>query len=128
MTAVHSVTRGWQDIGILLGVMGATQPPIRCPTEGCLVISVMLSYRHFSKTYPRKGGSPGGHGGLQARFQRAPLASRTAHPPTAPSTSLGASPVPNRGVRPWVGRSREPPSGDRLGPCRCRGSALPKRW
>src|SRR5262252_5349396 len=51
----HSVTRGWQDIGILLGLMGATQPPIPCPTEGCLVISVMLSYRHFSKTYPRKG-------------------------------------------------------------------------
>jgi hypothetical protein len=30
------------------------QPPIPCPTEGCLVISVMMSYRHFSKTYPRK--------------------------------------------------------------------------
>src|SRR5215813_2330728 len=52
---VHSVTRGWQDIRILLGVMGAMQPPIPCPTEGCLVISVMRSSRHFSKTYPRKG-------------------------------------------------------------------------
>src|SRR4029450_10173842 len=54
MMVVHAVTRGWQDIGILLGVMGATQPPIRCPTEGCLVISMMMSYRHFSQTYPRK--------------------------------------------------------------------------
>jgi hypothetical protein len=35
--------------------MGATQPPIPCPIEGCLVISAMLSPRHFSKTYPRKG-------------------------------------------------------------------------
>src|SRR4029453_10632529 len=52
----HSVTRGWQDIGILLGVMGATQPPIPCPTEGCLVTSCMLSHRHFSKTYCRKAG------------------------------------------------------------------------
>src|SRR5882724_4336855 len=34
---VHSVTRGWQDLRILLGVMGARQPPIPCPTEGCLV-------------------------------------------------------------------------------------------
>ena len=51
MIIVHSVTRGWQDISILLGVMGATQPPIPCPTEGCLVTSLMLSYRHFSKTY-----------------------------------------------------------------------------
>src|SRR5262249_11319359 len=58
MIAVHSVTRGWQDIGILLGVMGATQPPIPCPTEGCLVTSCMLSYRHFSKTYCRKGDPP----------------------------------------------------------------------
>src|SRR5262249_7367903 len=56
---VHSVTRGWQDIRILLGVMGAIQPPIPCPTEGCLVISVMRSSRHFSKTYPRKGGPVG---------------------------------------------------------------------
>src|SRR5256886_14099487 len=56
---VHSVTRGRQDIGILLGVMGAKQPPIPCPTEGCLVTSCMLSYRHFSKTYCRKGvGAP----------------------------------------------------------------------
>src|SRR5262245_22245675 len=51
---VHSVTRGWQDIRILLGVMGARQPPIPCPTEGCLVTSCMLSYRHVSKTYYRK--------------------------------------------------------------------------
>ena len=34
--------------------MGVTQPPIPCPTEGCLVISVLMSSRHFSKTYPRK--------------------------------------------------------------------------
>src|SRR5262245_55445371 len=52
--AVHSVTRGWQDIRILLGVMGATQPPIPCPTEGSLVTSCRLSYCHFSKTYCRK--------------------------------------------------------------------------
>src|SRR4029450_6891494 len=51
---VHSVTRGWQDIRILLGVMGVRQPPIPCPTEGCLVTSCMLLYRHFSKTYCRK--------------------------------------------------------------------------
>src|SRR6516162_2560358 len=54
MIVLHSVTRGWQDIGILLGVMGATQPPIPCPIEGCLVISTMLSSRYFSNTYPRK--------------------------------------------------------------------------
>src|SRR4029453_512124 len=57
MIVVHSVTRGWQDIGILLGGMGETQLPIRCLTEGCLVTSLMLSYRHFSKTYCRKEGS-----------------------------------------------------------------------
>src|SRR4029450_10915721 len=56
---VHSVTRGWQDIRILLGVMGVRQPPIPCPTEGCLVTSCMLLYRHFSKTYCRKGPPPG---------------------------------------------------------------------
>src|SRR5262245_41106352 len=55
---VHSVTRGWQDIRILLGVMGARQPPIPCPTEGCLVTSCMLSYRHVSKTYYRKEPAP----------------------------------------------------------------------
>src|SRR5438132_11643623 len=36
---VHSVTRGWQAIGILLGGMGETQSPIQCPTEGSLVTS-----------------------------------------------------------------------------------------
>src|SRR5262249_35175735 len=56
MIVVHSVTRGWQDIGILLGGMGETQLPIRCLTEGCLVTSLMMSYRHFSKTYCRKRG------------------------------------------------------------------------
>src|SRR5215468_9297813 len=56
---VHSVTRGWQDIRILLGVMGARQPPIPCPAEGCLVTSCILSYRHFSKTYCRKAAPPG---------------------------------------------------------------------
>src|SRR5262245_59141545 len=34
--------------------MGATQSPIPCPTEGCLVTSCVLLYRHFSKTYCRK--------------------------------------------------------------------------
>src|SRR5215467_15941291 len=57
---VHSVTRGWQDIRILLGVMGARQPPIPCPTEGCLVTSCTLSYCHFAKTYCRKDPPPGG--------------------------------------------------------------------
>src|SRR5262249_46678290 len=60
---VHSVTRGWQDIRILLGVMGARQPPIPCPTEGCLVTSCTLSYRHFSKTYCRKGAQGGRNSG-----------------------------------------------------------------
>src|SRR5215510_15345141 len=55
MTGVHAGTRGWQDLGILLRRMGASQPPIPCPLERCLVISVLRSYRHFSKTYPRKG-------------------------------------------------------------------------
>jgi len=32
------------------------QPPIRCPTEGCLVTSSMMSYRHLSKNLPQKGG------------------------------------------------------------------------
>src|SRR5712664_3357321 len=34
------------------------QPPIGCPTEGCLVTSSSTSYRHVSKTYPRKEGVP----------------------------------------------------------------------
>src|SRR5215813_2603512 len=69
---VHSVTRGRQDIRILLGVMGAMQPPIPCPTEGCLVISVMRSSRHFSKTYPRKLPPPPVDGGSRgSRGQRA---------------------------------------------------------
>src|ERR671923_789060 len=55
---VHAVTRGWQDIRSLLGVMGATSPPIPCSTEGCLVTSCKLSYRHFSKTYCRKTSLP----------------------------------------------------------------------
>src|SRR6516162_5664143 len=68
MIVLHSVTRGWQDIGILLGVMGATQPPIPCPIEGCLVISTMLSSRYFSNTYPRKEGG-GGSSRTQQRFE-----------------------------------------------------------
>src|SRR2546428_417030 len=35
------------------------QPPIGCPTEGCLVTSSRTSYRHVSKTYPRKGNITG---------------------------------------------------------------------
>src|SRR5262245_44353033 len=70
---VHSVTRGWQDIRILLGVMGATQPPIPCPTEGCLVTSCLLSYRHFSKTYCRKPPPSG------ARQRRCSAASSVLH-------------------------------------------------
>src|SRR5262245_38185606 len=71
---VHSVTRGWQDIRILLGVMGATQPSIPCPTEGCLVTSCLLSYRHFSKTYCRKPPeawptSPGGAAAVRGSVQ-----------------------------------------------------------
>src|SRR6266446_213939 len=38
------------------------QPPIGCPTEGCLVTSSSTSYRHVSKTYPRKGSPPRGLG------------------------------------------------------------------
>src|SRR5439155_4306474 len=53
MIVVHSVTRGWQDIGVLLGVMGETQPPIQCPTEGCLVTSSMMSYRYQKPTPER---------------------------------------------------------------------------
>ncbi len=34
------------------------QPPIGCPTEGCLVTSSSTSYRHVSKTYPRKPPGP----------------------------------------------------------------------
>src|SRR5215471_21859967 len=66
MIVVHSVTRGWQDMGLLLGVMGEMQPPIPCATEGCLVTSSILSYRHFSQTYCRKGPlgtAPPRHGG-----------------------------------------------------------------
>src|SRR4030095_202369 len=76
MTVVHSVTRGWQDIGILLGGMGATQPPIPCPIEGCLVMLAMLSSRHFSKTYPRKGETRGREG-LRRVHNRVDLGART---------------------------------------------------
>src|SRR5712691_4080910 len=42
--------------------MGSMQPPIRCPTEGCLVTSSMMSYRHLSKNLPQKALSRGlGH-------------------------------------------------------------------
>jgi hypothetical protein len=73
---VHSVTRGWQDIGILLGGMGETQLPIRCLTEGCLVTSLMLSYRHFSKTYCRKSRGPRGWP-RPAPHEGGPMASRS---------------------------------------------------
>src|SRR5882724_10248135 len=58
IVSVHSITRGWQDIEVLLGGMGYTQPPIPCPMEGCLVTSSMMSYRHLSKkpTPERRGG------------------------------------------------------------------------
>src|SRR5712691_12318693 len=102
MMVVHSVTRGWQDICILLGVMGARQPPIPCPTEGCLVISVMLSYRHFSKTYPRKH-TPSG-----AFADRCAPVGRAASPPLPlPGAALRAAlsflpgrsrPAPKRGA------------------------------
>src|SRR6266481_5768913 len=55
MVSVHSITRGWQDIEVLLRSMGYTQPPIPCPMEGCLVTSSMMSYRHLSKNLPQKG-------------------------------------------------------------------------
>src|SRR5262245_35199872 len=48
------------------GGMGEMQLPIRCLTEGCLVTSLMMSYRHFSKTYCRKG-----RGAREAWSQRA---------------------------------------------------------
>jgi hypothetical protein len=43
------------------------QLPIRCPTEGCLVTSVLMAYCHFSKTYPRKLWTGGGGRLLTAR-------------------------------------------------------------
>src|SRR4029453_2627433 len=49
--------------------MGVRQPPIPCPTEGCLVTSCMLLYRHFSKTYCRKHGPPPVRGRRDERHQ-----------------------------------------------------------
>jgi len=54
---------GGQDIGILLGGMGARHLPIRCPIEAGLVTSTLRSYCHFSKTYCRKPFSPVSGGG-----------------------------------------------------------------
>src|SRR4030095_11460275 len=72
---VHSVTRGWQDIRILLGGMGRRQTPLPLPPEGCIVTSCMLLYRHFSKTYCRKRRGRRGTwpvDGTQARFDLGP--------------------------------------------------------
>jgi hypothetical protein len=106
--------------------MGARQPPIPCPTEGCLVTSWTLSYRHFSKTYCRKPASPPRSGASQRPWARGPRPSAawrfaltgglagprawpTAHgareparrwalrgPPLAPSAGGRGSPAPRR--------------------------------
>src|SRR5215475_1750351 len=56
---VHSVTRGWQDIWVLLGVMGYMQSPIPCPMEGCPVTSSIDIAPSFTKNLPQKAqGSP----------------------------------------------------------------------
>src|SRR5215475_619438 len=67
---VHSVTRGWQDIWVLLGVMGYMQSPIPCPMEGCPVTSSIDIAPSFTKNLPQKGPvpqsaffRPGGDGG-----------------------------------------------------------------
>src|SRR6266446_5521830 len=82
MVSVHSVTRGWQDIEVLLRSMGYTQPPLPCPMEGCLVTSSMMSYRHLSKNLPQKGergelahngNSPGQPGGEHEWMAVVPL-------------------------------------------------------
>jgi hypothetical protein len=39
-------------------IFNSASPPIPCPTKGGLVISVMLSSRHFSKTYYRRVPDP----------------------------------------------------------------------
>src|SRR5215475_11887686 len=90
---VHSVTRGWQDIRILLEVMGARQPPIPCPTEGGLVTSCTLSYRHFSKTYCKKPPtSPLSSGWRQGGRQEAPSPPRQDQPPRRPPPRVGPCP------------------------------------
>src|SRR5438445_2479510 len=56
---VHSVARGWQAIGILLGGMGETQSPIQCPTEGSLVPSSMCRPVMYQKPTLERGGGGG---------------------------------------------------------------------
>src|SRR5215831_18772292 len=54
MMTVHSVTRGWQDICVLLGLMGYMQPPIPCLMEGCPVTSSIHVVPSFIKNLPQK--------------------------------------------------------------------------
>src|SRR5215831_5196481 len=58
MMTVHSVTRGWQDICVLLGMMGYMQPPIPCLMEGCPVTSSIHVVPSFIKNLPQKAPLP----------------------------------------------------------------------
>src|SRR5262244_3409515 len=62
MMTVHSVTRGWQDICVLLGMMGYMQPPIPCLMEGCPVTSSIHVVPSFIKNLPQKGAGAGAVG------------------------------------------------------------------
>src|SRR5262249_11479094 len=61
MMTVHSVTRGWQDICVLLGMMGYMQPPIPCLMEGCPVTSSIHVVPSFIKNLPQKAVMGGAH-------------------------------------------------------------------
>ena len=65
------------------------QPPIGCPTEGCLVTSSRTSYRHVSKTYPRKPGVPGPSGPHLPDQEPQVPGHRDAGPLRRPSASRG---------------------------------------
>src|SRR5467141_4771998 len=56
MVCVHSVTRGWQDILLLLGCMGYMAT--HTTPAGRHVLPLCIAGRNIidSKTYPRKGG------------------------------------------------------------------------
>src|SRR5262245_18056239 len=120
MIVVHSVTRGWQDIGILLGGMGETQLPIRCLTEGCLVTSLMMSYRHFSKTYCRKSCHPRTTWG---RRRPQAVCSRSASHRWMACGTTDLPRLPHGGLRP---RSLDRESGART-KCYTRGEDRPRQ-
>jgi hypothetical protein len=95
------------------------QLPIRCPTEGCLVTSVLMAYCHFSKTYPRKVVSSPSHvaHGIRGERHTMPagaggvLCTRLLACPAAVLPGGGGDPGSRSQVPSKRARSRQPRAG-----------------